>query len=108
MIIFIVHDLGILAFEPKGNSPITTNINCPRSGSITFQLVKPKSWKVHILRLSGSMKPAEYQTESVRVLGLDSRSLSGFEEALQALVLETPNHEAECNPIRYRCQSHNW
>lgn len=60
MIIFIVHDFGIVAFKPKGNSPIPTNINCPRSGSITFQFVKPKSWEVHILRLSSSMKPAEY------------------------------------------------
>lgn len=81
MIIFIVHDLDILAFKPKGNSPISTNINCPRSRSISFQFVKPKPWKAHILRLSGSMKAAENQTEPFRVLGMDSRSLSGFEEA---------------------------
>jgi hypothetical protein len=81
MIIFIVHDLDILTIKPEGNSPIATNINCPRSGSVALQFVKPKAWKVHILRLSGRMKAAEYQTESFGVLGLDSRSLSGFEEA---------------------------
>ena len=82
MIIFIVHDLDILTIKPEGNLPISTNINCPRSGSISFQFVKPKSWKAHIFRLSRSMTAAENQTESIRVLDLDSRSLSGFEEAL--------------------------
>jgi len=82
MIIFIIHDLDILVFKPKGNSPVPTNINCPDSRSISFQFVKPKPWKAHILRLSGSMKAAEYQAEPFRMLGLDSRSLSGFEEAL--------------------------
>jgi len=92
MIIFIVHDLDFLAFKTKGNPPISTDINSPRSGSISFQLVKPKTWKIHVFRLPGSMKAAEYQAEPFRVRGLDSRSIAGFEKALQALVLETPDH----------------
>ena len=82
MIIFIIHDRDVLAFKPKGNSPISADINCPGCRSISFQFVQPKPWKAQILGLSGSVKAAEYQTESFRVLGLDSRSLSRFEEAL--------------------------
>jgi hypothetical protein len=80
MIILIVHDLDIFAFEAKGDSPVATNVECPSPGSVSFQFVKPKPWKVHILGLAGSMKAAEYQTEFFSVLGLDSRSLSGFEK----------------------------
>lgn len=82
MVIFIVYDFDVLAFEAKLNPPISTDTNSPGSGPISFQLVKPKAWKAHILRLSGSMKAAEYQTEPFLVLGLNSRSVSGFEEAL--------------------------
>ncbi len=82
MIILIVHDFDIFAVKPKSNSPVPTNINCPGSGSISFQFVKPKPWKVHVPRLAGSVQAAEYQTELFRVLGLNARSLSGFEEAL--------------------------
>ena len=82
MVIFIINDLDFLALKAKDNPPISTDINSPRAGSISFQFVKPKAWKVHILRLSGSVKAAKNQTKPFCVLGLDSRSLSGFEEAL--------------------------
>lgn len=41
------------------------------------------------------------------MLGLDSRYLPRFEEAIKAFVLKTPNHNAQCNPSCYGCQLHN-
>jgi len=52
MIVFIVHVLGILTFEAKGDAPISTDIYSPRSGPISFQFVKPKAGKPHVLRPS--------------------------------------------------------
>lgn len=92
MIIFIVHDLSVLTFESKGDAPISTDINSPGTGSISFQLVKSKAGKIHILRLSRSVESAKYQTELFGMKGLNSGDTSGFEEAPQALMLEAPNH----------------
>jgi len=107
MVIFIVHIFNILTYKSKRNSPVPTDVNCPRSGSISSQLVKPKSWKVHVLWLSSSMKATKYQTKPFRVLGLNSRSLSGFEKALQALMLKVPNHKNYRNPTGNGCQPYN-
>jgi hypothetical protein len=41
MIVFIVHVLGILTFETKGDAPGSTDIYGPRCGSIYLQLVEP-------------------------------------------------------------------
>ena len=68
MIVFIVHTLGVLAFESKGDAPVSTDIYSPRSGSISFQFVKPKAGQPHILRPPRSMEPTEYQTELTDVI----------------------------------------
>lgn len=92
MIVFIVNDLGVFTFKPEGHPSIPTDINSPRTGPISFQFVKLKAREIHILRLSCGMKAAKYQSESFRMRGLDSGDISGFEEASETLMLETPNH----------------
>lgn len=82
MIIFVVHDFGVLTFKVEGNPPISTDINSPCSSPLSFQFVKPKARKIHILWLPCSVKATEYQTQPVRVLGLDSRNISSLEEPL--------------------------
>ena len=92
MIVFIVHELRVIALEPKGNTPIAADINSPRTGSMTFQFVKPYPGKIHILGLPCCMEPAKYQTEPFCMRGLDSCNTSGLEEAPEDLMLETPSH----------------
>ena len=92
MIVLIVHDLGIRAIEAKGDAPVSTDIYSPRGGSISFQLVKPKAGKPHVLRPPRSMEPTKYETESFRMGPLDSGNISGLEEEPEAPMLETQNH----------------
>lgn len=92
MVVFIVHLLGVLTFKTKGDTPVSTDIDSPSICSVSFQFVKPKAGKSHIPRLSGSMKSTKYETESFRMLPLDSGSASSFEETSEAPVLEAPNH----------------
>jgi hypothetical protein len=106
MIVFIIHDFGILTFEAEGNTPIFTDIDCPHTRPISLQFVKPESRKIHILRLPGSMEPTEYETESFHMRCLNSRDTSRLEEASETFMLETPNHTLDCNPYRCGCQVH--
>ena len=92
MIVFIVHALGVLAFESKGDAPVPTDIHGPRGGSSSFQFVKPEAGQPHVLRPPRSLEPAEYQTQSLSMGLLDSGNASGLKEEPEALMLETPNH----------------
>ena len=92
MIVFIVHALGVLPLEAKGDAPISTDIYSPRIGSTSFQFVEPQAGKIHVLRLTGSIEPTEYETESIHMMRCDSGDTSRFEETPEAPMLETPNH----------------
>lgn len=92
MIVFIVYNLGIFTIEPESNSPVSTDIDGPHIGSISFQFVKPQTWKIHILRLPCGVEPAKYQAESVHMRCLDSGDTSSFKEAPETFMLKTPNH----------------
>ena len=80
MIVFIVNDLGIYTFKAKGYPPIPTDIDSPGIRPISFEFVKPKARKIHILRLLCGMKPAKYQSEPLSMRALDSGDISSFEE----------------------------
>jgi hypothetical protein len=67
MIVFIVHVFDIFVLETKSDPPVSTYIDSLRSGSISFQFVKSKAGKPHVLRPSRRMKPAEYEAESLRM-----------------------------------------
>ena len=105
MIVFIVHGHGVLRFKSKSNAPVSTDIDSPSSGSISFQFVQPEAGKIHVLWLPRRMESAKYQTEPFRMRVRDSCEASRFEEAFQPLMPEASNHWPYRNPSRYGRQS---
>jgi hypothetical protein len=60
--------------------------------------------QIHVLRGRRCMQPTKNQPNSIRMCRLDSRTCTTKKQSLEATVLESSDHGAECNPWRYRLQ----
>lgn len=92
MVVLVGYGFCVLPFEAKGDAPAPADIHGPGTRSTSFELVKLEAGKVHILGPCSRMEPAEDQTESLRVSGLDSGDIPGFEKEPEAFVPEASNH----------------
>lgn len=94
MVIFIVHGIRILAEEPKGDTPVATDLHGRVTLTIPCQRMKTQTWKIHVLGAGRGVQSTQNQAEPVGVLRLDACLASSCEEALQPLMLESDNHDA--------------
>jgi len=72
MMVFMVHGHGVLRFKSKGDASISTDIDSPGPGSISFPFVQPEAGPIHVLWLSRCMASAKYQAEPFRMRVRDS------------------------------------
>jgi len=59
MIILIIDQNGIIAFESECQSPVTAHRYRPVPGKVTVQRMKPPPRHIHIRRASGRIEPPE-------------------------------------------------
>ncbi len=59
MIVLIIDQNGILAFEGERQSPVTAHRYRPVSGKVTVQRMKPPPRPIHIRRAGGRIEPPE-------------------------------------------------
>lgn len=94
MIVLVVDYFCIDADKSKGDSPIAANPNRPSTLACSLERVQSKAGKGHVVRLGRGAKPAQDQSQALRMLGLNPRLGPGLKEFGQPLMLEASDHEA--------------
>jgi len=92
VIILVVDDISIAVVKLKDNSPISTDINCPQTFSVTFQAVQPPTWDVHVFNCDGCMQGNKPHSEFLFMVRLNACETATFEEFAQSFMLESFNH----------------
>jgi hypothetical protein len=84
VVILIIYIDGIETPETKGNPPVAAHPNSPGATTLTLEFVQVKPREGHIPRRLRGIKPAQDQTNSLRVSGLDAGTCASQEELLKA------------------------
>jgi len=106
MVILVVHQLGVFAYEPERDAPVAAHLDGPGSFARAFELVQIEPRQAQVSRSRGGIQEAQQQSKAVRVLRLNTLLAPGGKEALQALMPETlDRHESKCNAWGYGIQS---
>jgi hypothetical protein len=92
VVIAIIHQHGIFPFEAERQPPIAADIHRPVVLQIAAQGMQPPAGRVHVLRGFGIVQRGQLQFQLVRMMGLDFRFRSRFEEPLDTLVPEAFDH----------------
>jgi len=95
VVILIIYIDGINTRETKGNPPVAAHPNSPGAATLTLEPVQVKPWEGHIPGRLRGIKPAQDQTDSLRLSGLDPGTCTSQEELLKAAVLESLDHAAK-------------
>ena len=104
MIVQVIEQFSILAVNPEGDAPVSVNGDREASLSVTTERMKPPAWRVHVIRFFGKVQRREQNSQLRSMMGLDSGLDPAAEKCLKALVLETPDHDANCKASRYTLQ----
>jgi len=94
MIIFVIYRIGIFADETEGDTPVAAHFHRPIPLAISAQFMKIQTGEIHILRTGGCLKPRQDKTQPFSMLWLNTSLAALCEETLQALVLESYDHDA--------------
>ena len=86
MIILIIDQNSILAFEYKGQPPISTNVDRPMSFKLTFQLMETPAGSTHIFRATRVVESEKLATKPFRVFGLNARLRTRSKEPFDSFV----------------------
>jgi len=92
LIVSIIHQHRILAFEGESQAPVTAHIHRPMALQIAAQRMQPPAGRVHVFWSPGIVQRKELLAESFRMLGLNAGLRACFKELLDALVPEAFYH----------------
>src|SRR5215470_3659794 len=94
MIIFQI-DLDCITFRPaECDSPVSARVDRITASVATDERMKTETRKVHVLGPRCVVERAQNVGDTFRVLHTEPATVSGREEAFQALVSERPDHSA--------------
>lgn len=92
MVVFIVHQLDILADEPEGNPPVCLHRDRPITSSAAFQFVKPVAGEIEIVRSSRHIQIRENPLQLFSMTRLDARLATGIVKPFQPFMNKTDDH----------------
>jgi hypothetical protein len=92
VIVLVVDIVCVWTFKTERDSPIATHRNGPSTFALTFQFVKFKARKAHVLWLYRRLEPTQNQAQFSRMLVPDPRRASSLVETLKAPVSERFDH----------------
>ena len=86
VIVLVVDERGILAFERKSKPPIAADSNGPMAGETSCERVQSPAWKIHAGRSHASIQRGELKPQTLCVSRLDSSNAAGREVRFKPLV----------------------
>ena len=92
MVILVVDQDGILAFERERDPPVPADRHRPATLELAFELMEPKTRQVHVLRYSRGGKPTKHQPQSRRLVRADTGPVSSEKEAFKSTMPEANYH----------------
>jgi len=92
MVVLVVNQYGVLAFEPEGQPPVAADPYRPMPLQVSLQRVQPPVRGTHIRRLPCLIERRKLKSQSGRVRRLNPRVDTSLEETPQAFVAETLDH----------------
>lgn len=104
MIVVVINDIGVTANKFKYDSPIAGYFYCMKALFVAAQLVKKRTWVIHILYFVCSIKPVKNSWKSFCVIGINPFLVTCIKKVLQTFVRERFNHISTCNLLSYVCQ----
>jgi hypothetical protein len=104
MIITVIDDIGVAIDKFKKDSPIAGNSYRVKAFFIASQLVKKRTWIIHIFYLVCGIKPVENSCQFFSLFGLYSCLFTRIKEVFQPFMSEGSDHKLLCNPLGYVSQ----
>ena len=92
VVVAVIHQHRVGAFESKGQTPVSTHPDRPVAGKLAFEWVKSPAGQSHVLRGCGGIKLRELPPQPGCMGRLNTRLAAGAEERFEALVRECSNH----------------
>jgi hypothetical protein len=92
MVILIINQNHVLAFDHERQTPVATDCHRPMTFELAVQGMQLPAGSVHVSRRSGIVQGEKLLPEPVAVTRLDLRLRSGAKELLDTFVPEALNH----------------
>jgi len=92
VIVLIVDEDCILAFEPEGQSPVPADPHRPLVLEFSSQRMEPPPWSIHVARPLGIVEGKQLHAELDGVLRLNPCLRPGAKELLQSPMAEVLYH----------------
>jgi len=94
VVVLIVHDIRIGAFEAEREPPVLIDPNGPFPRQVALQWVQSPAWPVHVPGAAGDVKATKMQSQSrsLGMLRLNTSFRASFEEAIRPAMVEASNH----------------
>jgi len=86
MVVPIIDQHGILAFEHEGHAPVAVYRDRVVPRQLPRERMQSPSRHIHVLSCLGNIQPRQLAPKSARVMWLDTGLAASLEEALQSLV----------------------